>query len=86
MMKQEELNEILRLHKLWLDNEDGGENANLRGADLTDADLRHANLRGANLRGANLSGTKADYNTAGYFQSCPEGEIVGYKNVEMTLS
>jgi uncharacterized protein YjbI with pentapeptide repeats len=69
---QEELQEILRLHELWLDNEECGvradlSNANLTCADLSFADLRRANLRGAdlrfadlrraNLRGADLSGT-----------------------------
>ncbi|MBD1590313.1 pentapeptide repeat-containing protein [Pseudomonas typographi] len=62
---QEELAEILGKHKAWLDGEDGGERANLRGANLSDANLSDANLiganlsdaylRGANLRGANLS-------------------------------
>ena len=44
-----EISEVLRKHSLWLNGEDGGARANLRGADL-----RGANLRGANLRGANL--------------------------------
>lgn len=67
-MIKNELNEILENHKLWLNGE-GGECANLRGADLryanlynidlrcadlNSADLRCANLRGANLRGASL--------------------------------
>ena len=43
-MKQKELDEILRLHKMWLNGEEGGKRA-----DLWDADLRGANLRGANL-------------------------------------
>ena len=59
-MKQEELNEILRKHKIWLEEEDGEcadlSSANLSCADLSNADLRGANLRGADLRGANLSG------------------------------
>ncbi|MGN2304973.1 pentapeptide repeat-containing protein [Pseudomonas chlororaphis] len=50
----EQLSEILGKHKLWLDDGEGGERADLRGANLGDADLRGANLRGANLRGANL--------------------------------
>jgi len=41
-------------HFLWLENKDGGERADLWGANLWDANLRGANLRGANLRGANL--------------------------------
>jgi uncharacterized protein YjbI with pentapeptide repeats len=46
---------ILEQHRLWL-ADDGGEMANLRGADLSGADLSGANLRGANLRGAYLRG------------------------------
>ena len=55
-MNAEQINEILRKHHLWLDNEDGGERANLSEADLRRADLRRANLRRANLRGVDLRG------------------------------
>ncbi|MGR1218539.1 pentapeptide repeat-containing protein [Metapseudomonas otitidis] len=48
------LAEILGKHSAWLEGDDGGELADLRGADLRSADLRYANLRGANLSGANL--------------------------------
>ena len=57
MMKiytKEELAKILRKHKLWLANVDGGERAALCGADLLGADLRNADLCYANLRYANL--------------------------------
>ena len=70
-MTQEELNEMLEKHKLWLADEEGGKRAtpryaNLRDADLRDADLRYADLRdadlrGADLSGANLSGANLDY-------------------------
>ena len=68
-MEKEKLDKILENHKLWLNGE-GGECANLRGADLryanlynidlrcanlNSADLRCANLRGASLSGANLN-------------------------------
>jgi len=60
-MKQEELKEILRLHKMWLDakydidsDEEGGEKADLREADLSSADLSWADLRWADLREADL--------------------------------
>ena len=51
---------ILEKHAKWARGEDGGERAdlcgaNLRGADLCDADLRDADLCGANLCCANLS-------------------------------
>ena len=51
-----DLKQILELHKKWLNDEDGGKRANLRGANLCRANLRGADLRGANLRGADLSG------------------------------
>ena len=50
---------ILEKHAKWARGEDGGERAdlcgaNLRGADLCGADLRGANLSDGNLRNANL--------------------------------
>ena len=46
---QEQLEEILRKHELWLEDKEGGECAN-----LVDANLEYANLIGANLKGAIL--------------------------------
>ena len=46
-LTQEELNKILDLHKKWLNNEAGGQRANLAGADLSGADLTGADLSGA---------------------------------------
>ena len=43
-MEQKQLKNVLKLHQKWINEEPGGERANLRGADL-----REANLRGANL-------------------------------------
>ena len=55
------LKEVLELHKKWLEDEEGGERADLSWEDLSDvdfsnSDLRYAILRGANLSGVNLSG------------------------------
>ena len=55
-MDNEKLKETLERHRKWLDDEDGGERADLREANLCVADLREANLRGADLRGADLRG------------------------------
>ncbi len=70
-MTKEQLNKVLEKHKKWLNDEPGGERADLRRAnlqgadlwganlwraDLWEADLRGADLRGADLRGANLQG------------------------------
>ena len=66
MITQEELQEILRKHKLWLNNKVDGEkaelfyidlsNVNLSNIDLSYVDLLEANLSNAKLRGANLTG------------------------------
>ena len=59
-MEREELNAILKNHKLWLETngEEGVKadlsRANLKWVDLSGASLRGADLSGANLRGANL--------------------------------
>ena len=51
---QEDLKEILELHKKWLNDEEDGVRADLRYADLRYADLRYADLSSANLSSANL--------------------------------
>jgi len=50
------LNNILELHREWLDDTSEGRRLRLYDADLNGADLRFDNLSGADLRGANLSG------------------------------
>ena len=47
---KEELNDILRLHKLWQNDAENGVQAN-----LSEADLSRSNLSGADLSGAHLS-------------------------------
>lgn len=70
-MEQNELNEIIEKHKKWLNDEEGGEyadmsyadlsGADLRGADLSCANMCHADLSGANMRHAKLSGANMRY-------------------------
>ena len=55
-MNDEELQNILEKHALWVQDKEGGEQANLLGANLRGANLRSANLQRANLREANLQG------------------------------
>ncbi len=50
----EQLAEIIQKHHAWLNDEDGGEQADLSSADLSYADLRSADLRYADLRSADL--------------------------------
>ena len=72
-MTQKELKMILDKHKKWLNDEEGGERADLRGAVLFRADLRGADLRGADLRWAYLSGvclSETDLREADLDYSC----------------
>ena len=59
-LTKEELNDILKKHKLWLIGE-GGERADLSDANLRYADLRYADLSNANLRYADLSDADLRY-------------------------
>ena len=56
IITKDELHAILSKHKKWLLNEDGGEMADLSGANLSRANLSRADLSRADLSGANLSG------------------------------
>ena len=51
-----ELEIILRKHKLWLIDNSDGQRADLRDADLLGADLRWADLRWADLQGHDRPG------------------------------
>ena len=55
-MDTNELELILKKHSDYINGIDGGEDANLRGADLRGANLGGADLGGADLRDANLGG------------------------------
>lgn len=53
-MTTEKLQEILRNHALWLNDDPDGEKADLSGVNLCRANLYRADLRGVNLRGTDL--------------------------------
>ena len=55
-MNHETLQEILKKHQTWMNNEEGGERADLSRADLSRADLFGADLSRADLFCADLSG------------------------------
>lgn len=57
-LTQEQLQEILDKHKRWLNDEEGGECADLKDFNLTGANLAGANLTEANLTEAKLTGAK----------------------------
>ena len=67
-MDKKKLDEILKKHQKWLDNEPDGEQANLQGANLQGANLQEANLQGADLQGANLQ--EADLQGADLLNTC----------------
>ena len=65
-ISNKELNEILEKHEKWLNNEEGGERAdlsytNLQEVDLRGVDLQNAFLCGANLQKANLRKANLQY-------------------------
>ena len=53
-MTQQELNEILRKHKLWLDGKEGGERANMQSAHMRSANMQSANMQSAHMRSADM--------------------------------
>ena len=56
-MDAEKLKEICLKHVKWLNGEEGGERANLRGSNLSGSNLLRSNLSGSNLLGSDLSGS-----------------------------
>ena len=84
----DELQKILKQHKMWLNYNSQGKRADLSGADLSAAYLFCANLSGAdlfraNLSDADLSGANLSDKDISYVQSftniVPNGEIEVYK-------
>ena len=72
-MNREDLAAVLQKHAAWLQSEEGGERANLRGADLRWANLREVDLGGADLREATLCGADicgANFREASLDLSC----------------
>ena len=79
-MTSEEIKEILEKHRKWLTDEEGGERADLSGANLRGTDLSGADLRGTDLSGADLSNVIYNEHTAFFALVCPEeGAFIGYK-------
>lgn len=60
-MTNEQLQEILKKHKLWLYDKANGKRADLHYADLSYANLSYADLRDADLRYADLSSANLSY-------------------------
>lgn len=43
-MTQKEFDEMMRLHEMWLNGEEGGRRANMRNADMQGANMRNADI------------------------------------------
>ena len=79
-----ELKAIIYKHAKWARGEDGGERADLRGANLRNANLRGADLRDADLYGADLRGADlfdADLRNA----NLRDADLCGAKNTDKTV-
>lgn len=75
---------ILEKHQKWLNDEPGGEKANLEGADLTGAYLEGINLSKANLNKANLSEadlSEADLSEADLSEADLTGAYLGWADL-----
>ena len=70
-----QLAELLAKHRAWLNNEDGGERANLSSADLSSSDLRYADLSYTNLSSADLSSADLSYANLRFLQSANGKEL-----------
>jgi hypothetical protein len=82
-MTQKQIKEVLEKHLDWLNDENGGEVANLNGADLHGANLRGADLREAYLREANLYGAnlgRANLNGANLREADLRGAYLQWAN------
>ena len=85
-MKAEKLAEILAKHQLYLDDKEGGSEANLSRADLSGADLSRANLSMANLSWADLSEanlSRADLSWADLSEANLSGADLSGANLSM---
>ena len=78
-MEATQLKEVLSNHVKWLADEDGGERADLSGANLRGSDLIGSDLSGADLIGANLSG--ADLRGANLCKANIDGMILKNTNI-----
>ena len=85
IVSKEELVEILEKHKKWINSEEGGECADLSGANLSGANLRCADLSGANLSGADLSGADLDQKERIRFGMILKEDLIAYKKCEDKL-
>jgi len=65
-MTQEKLNDIIKLHQMWLNDEVGGIKADLSYTDLSGVDLSKVNLSDADLSDANLSYANLSYANLSY--------------------
>lgn len=66
IITQKELDKKLKLHELWLDDNEQGVKLDLsetylNGVDLKGADLRYANLKRVSLRDSNLEGANLEH-------------------------
>ena len=80
-----ELAEVLRLHKLWRQDDPAGKRADLQGADLQGAYLQGADIQGADLQGADLRGAdlRGAYLQGAYLQGA---DLWRAKNAELALA
>lgn len=85
IIKQEEIDEIIKEHGKWLEDNTKGKRADLRktrldGLDMHGADLSFADFSGASLGGVNLRDAKL---TGACFRQCDFGSKTDLKNADL---
>ena len=55
-ISEDDLREILEKHEKWLNDEDGGEKADMQQSDMQRANMQRANMQRANMKWADMRG------------------------------
>ena len=83
-MNKDELHEVLKLHKQWLNGTKGGKKADLSYVNLRNTDLRGMDLRCISFKGADLSCADLSYsNLRGADLSCADLSYTNLKSADL---
>lgn len=87
-LTQEELKEILKKHKLWHDQKEGGEQARFDGMVINELDFTDANLSGASFVGATIKNSdfySAQMDTVNFSHAHIENSHFGSTNISSSI-
>lgn len=79
-MTQKEFDEMMRLHEIWLDGEEGGRRAIMQGEDLRNVNMNRADMMGVNMQRANTQ--RADMQDANMWGADMRGANMQRANMQ----